>query len=298
MTDLEQLPVPWEDLRRVVALAVAEDLPLGDPMGEVVGDRPARAVLTSRTAGTLAGLVAVPLVLDEVSRRLGTGRAEARTAARDGEAVSGGQVLGTLVGPAGTLLSAERSLLNFLTHLSGVATATAAMVSAVAGTGALIRDTRKTLPGLRALEKYAVRCGGGSNHRMSLSEGILVKDNHVAAMGGVAAAVAAARRAATKCSSPLPVEVEVDDLRQLDEALAAGADLVLLDNMGLDMMAAAVARARAMGAKVEASGGIHLGTARAVAECGVDYIAVGAITHSAPALDIGLDWEMTGPAPA
>jgi nicotinate-nucleotide pyrophosphorylase (carboxylating) len=199
-------------------------------------------------------------------------------------------VLGTLEGPADTLLAAERTVLNIVTHLSGVATATAAMVAAVAGTGAVVRDTRKTLPGLRAVEKYAVRCGGGSNHRMSLSDAVLVKDNHIAALGGVGPAVEAARR--TTSGKGLAIEVEVDDLGELDEALAAGADLVLVDNMSLADTAEAVRRADRRGAKVEASGGIRLATIGAVAACGVHYIAVGAVTHSAPALDIGLDWEM------
>jgi len=161
----------------------------------------------------------------------------------------------------------------------------------VAGTGAVIRDTRKTLAGFRAAEKYAVRCGGGANHRMSLSDAVLVKDNHVAAMGGVTAAVAAAKLVAAGTSPPLDVEVEVDDLTELDEALAAGAELVLVDNMPTDAIAEAVRRAHARGAKVEASGGVTLGTVRAVAECGVDYIAVGSITHSAGALDVALDWR-------
>lgn len=241
-------------------------------------------------------MVAAQLVLDGADEMLGTGRAEAQLLVEDGAQVGPGQPLGVLAGPAGTLLGAERSLLNLITHLSGIATATAALVSAVAGTGAVVRDTRKTLPGLRAVEKYAVRCGGGSNHRMSLSDAILVKDNHVAALGGVAGAVAAAHAASgtEKRTGTLEVEVEVDDLAELDEALAAGARLVLVDNMAVDEMREAVKRARRAGAKVEASGGITLSNARSVAECGVDFIAVGALTHSAPALDVGLDWEQSG----
>ena len=289
---------PWDEFRDVVRRAVAEDLPAGDPTGALVGARPARASLVARAPGTVAGLVAAQLVLGEVSERLGSGRAEAQLHVDDGARVRAGQDLGVLAGPAETLLGAERSVLNFVTHLSGVATATAALVEAVAGTGAVVRDTRKTLPGLRAVEKYAVRCGGGSNHRMSLSDGVLVKDNHVAAFGGVGSAVGAVlsgARSVWTAYEPLPVEVEVDDLSELDEALAAGAKLVLVDNMALADIEEAVARARRAGAKVEASGGITLANARSVAECGVDYIAVGALTHSAPALDIGLDWEALAP---
>ena len=282
---------PWEDLGRLVATALAEDLPAGDPTGESVGARQAQADLVARRAGCACGLVAAELVLDEVSRKLHTGVVDVRLRAADGDEVRAGQVLALFAGPADALLAGERTMLNLIAHLSGVATATRAMVEAVAGTGAVIRDTRKTLAGFRAAEKYAVRCGGGANHRMSLSDAVLVKDNHVAAMGGVTAAVAAAKLVAAGTSPPLDVEVEVDDLTELDEALAAGAELVLVDNMPTDAIAEAVRRAHARGAKVEASGGVTLGTVRAVAECGVDYIAVGSITHSAGALDVALDWR-------
>lgn len=237
------------------------------------------------------------LVLDEVSDRLGTGGALANLAWDDGQRPGAGTSLGELSGPAGTLLAAERTVLNILTHLSGVATMTATFVEAVAGTGAVVRDTRKTLPGLRAAEKYAVRCGGGANHRMSLSDAILVKDNHVAALGGVKAAVEAARlqseaQAERRGLGPLPLEVEVDTLAELDEALGAGAGLVLVDNMSLRDTAEAVRRANEVGAEIEASGGLNLANIHAVAECGVHYLAVGALTHSAPALDIALDWRI------
>jgi nicotinate-nucleotide pyrophosphorylase (carboxylating) len=292
----DELAPPWDELAQVVAKAVTEDLPSGDPTGAAVGPVPAQASLVARQAGTIAGLVAVQIVLDQVSRRLGTGPAHATLSAHDGARVGASEALGTLTGPADTLLAAERTLLNVVTHLSGVATLTAAAVDAVAGTGAVIRDTRKTLPGLRAVEKYAVRCGGGSNHRMSLSDAILVKDNHIAALGGVRGALEAARRQSRLPSadgaSVLPVEVEVDDLAQLDEALEAGADLVLVDNLSLEDTVEAVRRARRYGADVEASGGLRLDTIRAVAACGVKYLAIGALTHSAPALDIGLDWRL------
>jgi nicotinate-nucleotide pyrophosphorylase (carboxylating) len=286
-----------------VAGAVAEDLPAGDPTGAAVGGLPASASIVARQSGVVAGLVGVQIALDEVSNRLGTGRASVQLAVDDGDQVGPGTVLGELTGPADTLLAAERTVLNLLTHLSGIATLTAASVAAVAGTGAVIRDTRKTLPGLRVLEKYAVRCGGGSNHRMSLSDAILVKDNHIAALGGVKRAVEAARHQADLESArrqadgrapgePLALEVEVDTLAELDEALAAGAGLVLVDNMTLEDTAEAVRRAKQHGAEVEASGGLTLGKMKAVAACGVHYLAVGALTHSAPALDIGLDWRM------
>jgi nicotinate-nucleotide pyrophosphorylase (carboxylating) len=289
---------PWEELREIVARAVAEDLPDGDPTGAAVGPRGASASIVARQPGIIAGLFAAQLVLDEVSNRLGTGRATAQLAVDDGERVGVGTALGELNGPARTLLAAERTVLNIVTHLSGIATMTAAFVEAVAGTAAVVRDTRKTLPGLRAAEKYAVRCGGGANHRMSLSDALLVKDNHIAALGGVKAAVEAARRQAQANAKvrgrrePLPLEVEVDTLEELDEALAAGAGLVLVDNMSLADTAEAVRRANELGAEIEASGGLTLANIRAVAECGVHYLAVGALTHSAPALDVALDWRI------
>jgi nicotinate-nucleotide pyrophosphorylase (carboxylating) len=185
--------------------------------------------------------------------------------------------------------AAERTMLNFLTHLSGIATSTRAWADAVAGTGTAVRDTRKTTPGLRQLEKYAVRCGGGINHRMGLGDAALVKDNHVAAAGGITAAVAAVRAAAPG----LPLEVECDSLAQVSEAVAAGVGLILLDNMGVEDLRGAVALVRQSyrgpEVRLEASGGLQLEMARAVAQTGVDFIAVGALTHSSPALDLGLD---------
>lgn len=280
-----QLP-PWEELRSLVARALDEDLPDGDPTGALVGQRPARALIVTRQDGVLAGLAAAQLVLDEASARLGTGRADAVLAVADGARAKAGAQLGTLTGPSDTLLASERTLLNLVGHLSGIATATAALVDAVAGTGAIVRDTRKTLPGLRAVEKYAVRCGGGQNHRMSLSDAVLIKDNHAAALGGVSAALGRLRASPGR----LPIEVEVDSLAELEQALAGGATLVLLDNFSLEDTAQAVRLAAPYGAVLEASGGLRLANVRAVAECGVSYLAVGAITHSAPALDVGLDW--------
>ncbi|MDQ3503624.1 MAG: carboxylating nicotinate-nucleotide diphosphorylase, partial [Actinomycetota bacterium] len=188
-------------------------------------------------------------------------------------------------GPVRELLTAERTALNLLCHLSGIATLTQSWVDAIEGTGARIRDTRKTTPGLRALEKYAVRCGGGVNHRMSLSDAALVKDNHVVAAGSVRAAFDAVRAG----FPGLAVEVECDTPEQVAEAVEAGADLVLLDNMAVPQLVEAVALCRASGVLTEASGGLTLATAREVASTGVDFLAVGALTHSAPVLDVGVD---------
>jgi nicotinate-nucleotide pyrophosphorylase (carboxylating) len=205
----------------------------------------------------------------------------------DGDRVeSGAAVLRLEAGTQG-LLTAERTLLNLVCHLSGIASATRQWIEAVAGTSAVVRDTRKTLPGLRALQKYAVRVGGGQNHRMGLGDAALIKDNHVAAAGSVIAALNAVKTAAPD----LPCEVEVDSLEQLDDVLAAQAELVLLDNLPVWQTQIAVQRrdARAPGVKLESSGGLSLENARAYAATGVDYLAVGALTHSVRALDIGLD---------
>jgi nicotinate-nucleotide pyrophosphorylase (carboxylating) len=211
--------------------------------------------------------------------------------AADGERVHRGHVLLTVTGPVRTLLTAERTALNLVCHLSGVATLTRRWVDEVAGTGARIRDTRKTLPGLRALQKYAVRCGGGQNHRMSLSDAVLIKDNHVAAAGSITAALAAAAPFMRDDPARPAAEVECDTLDQVREAAAAGARLILLDNFSVADMAEAVALIAGLDPRplLEASGGLTLGRARDVAETGVDYLSVGALTHSAPALDIGLD---------
>ncbi|MFM9082907.1 MAG: carboxylating nicotinate-nucleotide diphosphorylase [Actinomycetota bacterium] len=274
----------------VIARTIAEDLAGGEDVttnATVPADQRSHATFGVRAAGCAAGLDIAAAVIDAVC---GPG-ATFRAAVRDGDRVAAGTVLATVEAPTRTLLTAERTALNLLCHLSGVATATAAWVDAIAGTGAVVRDTRKTTPGLRALEKYAVRCGGGQNHRMSLSDAALVKDNHIAAAGGVREAFAAVRARAAH----LPIEIEVDDLDQLREAIDAGADLVLLDNMSPSTMREAVSIAashrEATGRAVllEASGGLSLATARAVAETGVDFISVGALTHSSPILDIGLD---------
>jgi nicotinate-nucleotide pyrophosphorylase (carboxylating) len=246
------------------------------------------AEVVARSAGVVAGLPVAELVFWLVSA---ADPAAAVARAADGERVAAGQAVLTVTGPVAAILTAERTALNLLCHLSGVATLTRQFADEVAGTGAQIRDTRKTIPGLRALQKYAVRCGGGVNHRMSLSDAALIKDNHVAAAGSVGAAYAAVRRRAAR----LPVEVECDDLAQVAEAIEAGAGLILLDNFTVPDMAAAVALTAGR-ARLEASGRITLATARAIAATGVDYLAVGALTHSAPVLDIGLD--LSGPDPS
>jgi nicotinate-nucleotide pyrophosphorylase (carboxylating) len=276
-----------DDVHRVVEAALTEDLRYGSDAtteATVPAGARAEAVVASRQPGTLAGVPVALAVFDAVLGPAGYDVLHVRT---DGDALRAGEVALRLRAPVRGLLTAERTALNLLCHLSGIATATAAWVAAVAGTGCAIRDSRKTLPGLRLLAKYAVRCGGGLNHRLGLGDAVLIKDNHVAAAGSVTAAIAAARRHAPG----LRCEVEVTTLGELDEALAAGAAEVLLDNMTPNECAEAVRRVRSRGVapKLGASGGLTLDVARAYAETGVDYLAVGAITHSAPALDLGLD---------
>jgi nicotinate-nucleotide pyrophosphorylase (carboxylating) len=270
---------------RVVRAALDEDFRYGPDVTSAAAAAPgAQAVagVVARKPGVLAGLPVALAVLDLA----GVPPEASQMRRGDGDRVQAGDEVMRISGPLREMLGAERTLLNFLTHLSGIATATGAWVDAVAGTGAVVRDTRKTTPGLRELEKYAVRCGGGVNHRMGLGDAALVKDNHVAAAGGIAAAISAVRDAAPR----LPLEVECDTVVQVREAIAAGADLILLDNMGLADLRLAVDLAREHPAvRLEASGGLRLETARTVAETGVDYLAVGALTHSSPALDLGLD---------
>jgi nicotinate-nucleotide pyrophosphorylase (carboxylating) len=265
--------------------AIEEDLAGGvdvTSVATVPADLLGTAVFAARASGVVAGIPVAMTVLDVV------GSVEHLSHATDGAPVVAGESVLEVRGLVRDLLTAERSALNLLCHLSGVATLTRRWADAVAGTDAHIRDTRKTTPGLRLLEKYAVRCGGGVNHRMSLSDAALVKDNHVVAAGGVAAAFDAVRRE----FPDLEVEVECDTVAQVREVVAAGADLVLLDNMSVDDMRAAVEVCRAAGVMTEASGGLRLDNARAVAETGVDFLAVGALTHSAPVLDLGVDLRL------
>ena len=287
MSAVEDAGLPRWQIEEVVARALEEDLGAGGDVttaATVPANLIGSADLVPRVAGVVAGLPIAAAVFGVV----GGGRVRIEFGTADGAAVAPGEVLATARGPVRDLLTAERTALNLLCHLSGIATLTRQWVDAVDGTSAKIRDTRKTLPGLRALEKYAVRCGGGVNHRMSLSDAVLVKDNHVAAAGSVSAAFEAVRAAHPE----LTIEVEVDTVTQAIEVVDAGAQLVLLDNMPPAQMREVVAYARKRGGvELEASGGLTLDRAREVAETGVDYLAVGALTHSAPALDIGLDIE-------
>ncbi len=264
-----------------------EDLRYGPDittMATVPADATTEAALVAREAGVAAGVDIALMVLDEV---LGEAGYRVRDRVEDGTRLQPGAALLRVHADTRGLLTAERTLLNLVCHLSGIATATAAWVDAVEGTKAEIRDTRKTLPGLRALQKYAVRVGGGVNHRMGLGDAALIKDNHVAAAGSVVAALRAVRAAAPG----LPCEVEVDTLEQLDEVLAEDVGLILLDNFPVWQTQIAVQRrdARSPGVRLESSGGLSLDSAAEYAGTGVDYLAVGALTHSVRVLDIGLD---------
>lgn len=271
----------------VINRALDEDLQWGDDVttrATIPADAEGTADVVARASGTLAGGPVAAAVAHVLAARHGE-TVESEIVAADGSRVEPGQRVLTVRGRVATLLTAERTLLNLVSQLSGVATATAAWVDALRGTDCAVRDTRKTVPGLRVLQKYAVRCGGGVNHRMGLGDAALIKDNHVLAAGSVTAAFQAVRRQAPE----VPVEVECDTLDQVREAVDAGASLILLDNMTPDAARAAVAIARAAGVATEASGGLTLVDAASYAATGVDYIAVGALTHSAPVLDLGFD---------
>lgn len=282
-TRLREAALDVGDVRELVDRALAEDLDGGidvTSVATVPADQRGALDLVARATGVVAGVPIAAAVFD----RVGDGRVTIDMETPDGSRVCPGEVLLTATGPVRDLLLAERTALNLLCHLSGIATATHLWVSALGSTETRVRDTRKTTPGLRRLEKYAVRCGGGVNHRMSLSDAALVKDNHIVAAGGVAQAFRAVRTMAPD----IPLEVEVDSLDQLEEVLEAGADLVLLDNFTPEQMSEAVRRTAGR-ARLEASGGLTLESARAVGATGVDFVAVGALTHSAPVLDIGAD---------
>jgi len=276
------------ELSRLIRRALAEDVGRGDAttLATVPARARARARLVAREPMVLAGLPLAAQVFLQLDPQL-----DLEALAEDGQQVRGGQVLLRIAGAARALLTGERTALNLVQRLSGVATLTAAYVAAVAGTRARILDTRKTTPGLRRLEKYAVSCGGGRNHRSGLFDRILIKDNHLAALRHAQPnPIAAAVRRARQRYPFLKIEVEADNLRQVAQAVAAGADIVLLDNMPLATLRAAVARVAGR-ARTEASGGITLHTVRAVAETGVDDISVGALTHSARAMDLALDFD-------
>ncbi|MCW5719200.1 MAG: carboxylating nicotinate-nucleotide diphosphorylase [Bauldia sp.] len=276
-------PLPSGLVAEAVRVALAEDLGrAGDitSAATIPADRSASAVIAARRPGVVAGMAFAAEAFRQVDP------AVRFTVERDdGATLAAGAILARISGPARAILAAERVALNYLGGLSGIATATAELVTAVAGTGARIVDTRKTTPGLRAIEKYAVRCGGGSNHRFGLDDAVLIKDNHIAVAGGVAVAIRAARAAVGHL---VKVEVEVDTLEQLAEAMTASPDAVLLDNMNPAKLREAVALIAGR-CIAEASGGVTPATVRAIAETGVNVISSGWITHSAPSLDLGLD---------
>ena len=279
-------PVPLPaDLAQQVAAALAEDIRGGDLTAALIPpEKTGRATVITREAAILCGIPYVEATFRQVDSRV---RFDWR--AREGEAVRPNQVLFCVDGPARALLTGERTALNFLQLLSGTATAAHAFAQLLAGTRCRLLDTRKTIPGLRTAQKYAVRVGGGHNHRMGLFDGILIKENHIAAAGAIALAVAAAKRNTAK----VPVEVEVEDLTQLQAAIDAGADIAMLDNFSLEAMRDGVAlNAKAKRPlKLEASGGITLETIRAIAETGVDYISVGSITKHVQAVDLSMRFE-------
>jgi nicotinate-nucleotide pyrophosphorylase (carboxylating) len=274
---------PLAELTRVVQAALAEDLgDRGDVTTEAVvpASTSMQAVIRSRENGRIAGSEAIPLVLAQFSAA-----ATSRIAAPDGTDVEAGSVVASLNGSARTLLTGERVMLNLLGRLSGIASATAAVVRAVKGTGAAIKDTRKTTAGLRALEKYAVAVGGGVNHRFGLYDAVLIKDNHIGVAGSLAAAV---ERVRAQWGKAFPIQVEVDTLDQLEQALDCAVESVLLDNMAPDLLRRAVEIAQGR-CHLEASGGVTLANVRAIAETGVNSISLGWLTHSARSLDLGLD---------
>jgi len=276
------MPLDLDDARRVIQAALDEDVGAGDITSSTVipADLRFKGVMQARHPMVVAGLP----VAEEVFRMV-VPEARFRALAKDGDMLAAGAVLAEMEGPARGLLTAERTALNLLQLMGGIATLTRQYADRIHGTGCTLLDTRKTIPGLRRLSKYATTCGGAKNHRMGLYDGVLIKDNHIAVCGGVAAAVKRARDA------KLPaIEVECDTLAQVAEAVEAGADIVLLDNMPPAVLVQAVALVAGR-AKTEASGGVTLDTIRAIAETGVDYVSVGRITQSAPAVDIGLDWS-------
>ncbi len=274
--------LPEAAMREAVARALDEDVGPGDvtTLATVGADVQCRAVIEARAEGVIAGLPVACAVFQTIHPRISF-----EELVREGAPVSEGAQVAGLAGNTRAILTGERTALNFLQRLSGIATLAADYAEAVQGTGARVIDTRKTAPGLRLLDKYAVRVGGGHNHRSGLFDGVLIKDNHLRAAGGVSQAV---NRARSAIHHLLRIEVEVQTLKEVDEALTAGADVILLDNMELSEVREAVRLVDGR-CQLEVSGGIDLSTARVLAECGVDYISVGALTHSAPAFDLALE---------
>lgn len=269
------------EVERIVRQALQEDIGLGDitTQATVEAGTPARAQLVAKEAFVLSGIAVAEEVFRQLDRRVAF-----EALKLDGESLQQGEVLAWIKGDAASLLQGERVALNLLQRMSGIASLTARFVAAVAGTGATIVDTRKTTPGLRALEKYSVRMGGGKNHRTSLYDGVLIKENHIAAAGGIAVAI---ERARDRVAHVMKIEIETRDLQEVAEALAAGADIILLDNMSPDQLREAVALVDCR-ALTEASGGVNLESVREIAETGVDLISVGALTHSFRAVDISM----------
>lgn len=277
-----------DEIRHAVQAALAEDVGSGDvtTLATVPDNLTARGFIFAREPLVVAGVALAETTFKQVSTAISV-----ENRAADGDSVSAGQPLAEVKGPAGAILTAERVALNFLQRLSGVATLTRKFVKAIEGTGATVLDTRKTTPGWRRLEKYAVACGGGANHRMGLFDMVLIKDNHLVALQDEPPnPIGAAVRRARERYPNLKVEVEADTPEQVQHALEAGADIILLDNMSVEELRTAVHWVNRR-AKTEASGGVNLATIRRIAETGVDYISVGALTHSAPAVDIALDFQ-------
>lgn len=281
----------YASARRLIDVALAEDLSTNGDLtcnALVRSDQMGTVQVVSRSNGVLAGSPIGRMVFDSLD-----GDVKWNARQKDGDSLSKGTVVADVSGPLRSLLIGERTMLNFMTHLSGIASITRRFVDAVAGTKAKILDTRKTLPAWRLLEKYAVRCGGGTNHRLGLYDGVLIKDNHLAAWTESSSIAEAVKTARAKSPPDIRIEVEVDTLVQLEDALNGAPDIVLLDNMSVETMTQAVAirDKRSPNVLLEASGGITLETVGAIARTGVERISVGALTHSAPALDLAFDWK-------
>ena len=280
---LESAGIDLDQLSNLISHAFAEDIPEGDDkttLATIDADMTSTAYMRARKDGIVAGTCVAALVFERVGITSITYEKEC------GQEVKAGETILVINGKTRDILRSERIALNFISHLSGIASLTKKWVDAIAGTGAKIRDTRKTTPGMRQLEKFAVRMGGGVNHRMNLSDGAIIKDNHIAASGSITEAVLRVR----KEFPGMEIEVQVDNLEQLREALSSKAEIVLLDNMDLELTKQAVEISKDTDTKLESSGGLTIETARAYANTGVNFLAVGALTHSAPILDIGLDF--------
>jgi nicotinate-nucleotide pyrophosphorylase (carboxylating) len=283
VNELEAQRLDISEIENLIARAFAEDIKDGDDrttIATIAESQFSTARMRARKGGVVAGVYLAGAVFENV------GLSQIKYFKRCGDTVDIGETILEVTGNTRNILRSERIALNFISHLSGIATLTKKWVDEIAGTGAVIRDTRKTTPGLRQLEKFAVRMGGGENHRMNLSDGAIIKDNHIAAAGSITEAIAKVRNV----FPGMPVEVEVDSLEQLKEALQSNPEIVLLDNMSIEMTKAAVELTKNTKTLLESSGGLALTNVRSYAETGVDYLAIGALTHSAPILDIGLDF--------